>query len=327
MAGEPVVRTEAIRRLASLRATAALYRDHPELSFSLLHWVVDMWTENRLRELFYFGASILAARCRDLDLHGFLPVDRVWVGVRSAAPAAFGGFHYPRQGYRHIQMGAVITRYGDLTDPEMVPTGLVALDLLRAYAHDCLHYGSFRVYTLHEDAVVRIRYGLNRRDLNGNSYSARDQPGSRTTRNLGVVTEGATDREARRIARQAAEEFGLTAPPDSFDGLAFRDTTGQLTETDRKMLAVLTGPSEVGAANRDRFLAAMAAYEHSVNTRYETFLVEVGGTDRDHLHTAIVNATVGGDLSELNAWLDLRHGPNAFEAMFRAKGAPSNGAT
>ncbi|MCM3922238.1 hypothetical protein ND748_11290 [Frankia sp. AiPs1] len=213
----------------------------------------------------------------------------------------------------------MITKYGDLTDLDTVPTALVALDFLRSYAHDCLHYGSFRMYTLHGDRLVRIRYGLNRRSPDGIPYSARDRADSRTTRNLGIVTEGATDREARNIARQVAERFSLTPSPDPFNGLAFRDTTGQLTEADRTKLAIMTGPSAADKADRNRYLAAMAVYENNVNTRYETFLTEIGGVDREELHATIINATINGDSSELTTWLDLRYGPNAFESLFQAE--------
>ncbi len=305
-----------MQRLAFARASVTFTGHHPNLSFSLLHWVVDGWRDRRLQEIFYAGVADLSQRFRGFGLLGTLPVDRVWVGIRSTDASSFGGFHYPQQGYRHVQLGAVVTRYGHLAAPDHEQTTLTALDLLRTYAHDCLHYGSFRVYTLHNDTLTRIRYGLNRRDPNGASYSACDRPGSRTTRNLGIVTEGAVDREARAVVRQVAAKYNLEAGHTPFDGLAFRDATGQLSGTDRSSLASLTEPA--GAENRSLYLAAMASYERVVNFRYETFLTEIGGGDQQDLHDAIIRGTISGDHAEVYAWLEDRYGPNAFEQLFRA---------
>ncbi|OAA22253.1 hypothetical protein UG55_105111 [Frankia sp. EI5c] len=305
-----------MQRLAFVRASATFTGHHPNLRFSLLHWVVDGWHDSLLREIFYAGLAILSRRFMNFGLLGTLPVDRVWVGIRSSDPSSFGGFHYPQQGYRHIQLGAVVTSYGQLAASGREQAALTALDLLRTYAHDCLHYASYRVYTLHNDTLTRVRYGLNRRDLNGSPYSARDRPGSRTTRNLGIVTEGAVDREARAIARQVAATYKLRAEHTGFDGLVFRDATGQLSDTDRTGLASLTEPA--GAANQHRYLAAMASYERVVNARYQAFLAEIGGSDQEELHDAIIRGTLSGDRSEVYAWLEGRHGPNAFEELFRA---------
>ncbi len=305
-----------MQRLAFVRASATFTGHHPNLHFSLLHWVVDGWHDLLLREIFYAGLVILSRRLTSFGLLDALPVDRVWVGILSSDASSFGGFHYPRQGYRHVQLGAAVTSYGHLAASGQEHTTLTALDLLRTYAHDCLHYGSFRVYTLHNDALTRVRYGLNRRGLNGSPYSPRDRPGSRTTRNLGIVTEGAVDREARVIVRQVAAMYKLNAWRTAFDGLVFRDATGQLSDTDRASLAALTEP--VGVANQGRYLAAMASYERVVNARYQAFLDEIGGSDQEELHAAIIRGTLSGDQSEVHAWLEDRHGPNAFDQLFRA---------
>lgn len=177
------------------------------------------------------------------------------MGVRSVFPGAFGGFHHPEQGYRHFQMGAIVTRYGDLADPSAVPAALVALDLLRAYVHDCLHYGAFREYRMWGGRVVRTAYGINRRDQYGRSYSAPDPSGSASTRNLGVVMEGAGDREARSIARAAAANCGVPEPEHPVDRLAYRDAIGGLDDGDHARLAdprFLSGFQETGAGGAAR---------------------------------------------------------------------------
>ncbi|MFJ9441439.1 hypothetical protein ACIRRH_06140 [Kitasatospora sp. NPDC101235] len=309
LAGDAAERAELAHLLAARRATAALDRAHPHLTFSLLHWVLDTWSDESAREVFRQGSALLADRYRELGLNRLLPIDRVWVGVRSTRPDAFGGFHHPNQGYRHVQLASVITRYGRLSDPWLSSPELVALDLLRSYAHDCLHWGSFREYRLQGEQVIRSRYGINRRDLHGRTYSTQDRADAPSTRNLGIVMEGATDREARLIAAVVADRLGLAERIAASDRLAFRDTTGRLEPSD-------FDHAEPGVATR--FHLAMAGYEHGVGTRYQRFLTDMGGPDADTLHELIIEAVISGDLLRLTRWLDQRHGPEAFRRTFRS---------
>lgn len=281
--------------------------------FSLLPWVLaDLGSD--AQQVFYAGAAILADRYETLGLHRLLPTDRVWVGVRSPRPGAFGGFHHPDQGYRHWQMGAVITRYGRLDRPVASPE-LVALDLLRAYAHDCLHYGSYREYQMWGGEPVRTRYGFNRRTVDGRTYSNPDPAGAASTRNLGVVMEGATDREATTITRRAAQQAGV-AEPVGVGRFAFRDVTGRLTDDD--LAGLPSRQDRRSEATAEDFLASMGSYARGVNNRYDVFLSEVGGDEAADLHTTIMRAVISGSLASLSAWLDKRHGPGSFARLFRS---------
>jgi hypothetical protein len=207
-------------------------------------------------------------------------------------------------------MAAVVTRYGDLSTPSAASPVLVALDLLRAYAHDCLHYGSFREYRLSGGRLLRTAYGINRRDGQGRSYSAPDPPGSRSTRNLGVVMEGATDREARAVVRETAERCGIAEPEDALGRSAHRDTVGLLRAEDTV--------NRSGASGAERRLTAMAAYERNVGAPYGAFLADVGGPRADDLHGQVLGAVISGRIGPLTEWLDARHGPGTFTALFRA---------
>lgn len=304
-----------MEQLTAHRATAALHQTHPHLVFSLLPWLLDRMGGDAW-DIFHAGYALMTSRYETLGLHDLLPLDRVWVGVRTTRPDGFGGFHHPDQGYRHLQMGAIVTRYGNLTDPAMAVPHLVALDLLRAYAHDCLHYGSHREYRLQNGKLVRTRYGFNLRDEAGHSYSAPDPEGASTTRNLGIIMEGATDREASAIARHAAEHLGI-AIPGGTDRFAFLDVTGQLTCEALSCLPE-TGPDPESPATADRFLAAMGSYARGVNNRYRAFLAEIGGLESADLHTIITTAMISGSLASLSAWLDARRGPGSFAGLFRA---------
>jgi len=121
--------------------------------------------------VFSAGYDIMAARYEQLGIRALLPLERVWTGTRSAAKLgtarSHGGFHHPAQGYRHIQMDAAVTVYGDLTGQAPMSPQAVALDLVRSYAHDCLHYATFRRLALscvlitgsNQDGLARVTQG------------------------------------------------------------------------------------------------------------------------------------------------------------------------
>ncbi|MFF0183574.1 hypothetical protein [Streptomyces sp. NPDC005244] len=259
--------------------------------------------------MFHHGMTVLRPRYAALGLRDLLPLERVMVGSASQRAGAFGGFHHPNQGYRHLQMRALITMYGDMRGDVPTVPELAVLDLLRAYAHDCLHYGSCRRYLMRGGEVVRTQYGINYRQPNGRTYSAPDVPGSPTTRNIGTVMEGACDREARSITRQVAAAHGVEYR-DGVDGFAFRDVTGQLDSRDKP-----TG----GTPETAKYVTSMLKYEAGVNARYAGFLDEMGQSESDALHDVILSAIISGDLAELCAWLDARHGPGTFAALFMSR--------
>jgi hypothetical protein len=84
------------------------------------------------RDVFRAGYALISARYERLGIRSLLPLERVWEGARSAAtpgsPRAWGGFHHPGQGYRHIQMDAAVTVYGGLTGKLSASSQLAALD-------------------------------------------------------------------------------------------------------------------------------------------------------------------------------------------------------
>jgi hypothetical protein len=265
------------------------------------------------RSLFDAGYELLSRRYADLGMRVLLPLSRVWAGVSSSAPpgdpACFGGFHHPGQGYRHLQMTATVTAYGQLTAGASASPQAVALDLLRSYAHDCLHYGTFRRYRLTPDGqVARVQYGINFRSLDGSTYSAPDPPDATATRNLGIVMEGATDTEATAIAHQAAAVAGMTGMdgPARVGRYAFADTTGTLTAPAIEDARTAAHP----------YLRALAGFNHAVTGRYQALLSRLA--DPGELHLRFVTAMISGDLTRLEQWLDTRHGPGCFASAFRA---------
>jgi hypothetical protein len=263
-------------------------------------------------DVFRTGYAIAAARYRQLGIRALLPLVRVWVGTRSAAgPGAarsYGGFHHPAQGYRHIQMDTAVTMFGDLTTRTPVSPQVAALDLVRSYAHDCLHYATFRRYRLTDRGeIARVQYGINFRQLDGHTYSAPDVPGDGPTRNLGIVMEGATDAEATAIARQTAQTCQISGA-DTGPGvtcLAFADLAGSVTANAAALL--LDHP----------YARSIAKFDFTVTRRYRALLGQLGDSPTD-AHGQIVAAMISGDLTVLKAWLDARHGPGSFARMFRA---------
>lgn len=182
------------------------------------------------------GLELTHARYSHLGALALLPLDRINAGYQSAAPTgtahSHGGFHHPGQGYRHLQMDAAITLAGDLSRPQPSAPAEITLDLIRTYAHDCLHYATYRKYQLTQSGdIARTQYGTNPRRLDGRTYSAPDSSQALTTRNLGILMEAATDVEATSIARSVASRHGLmvTRPETGMASFAFADTTGVVT--------------------------------------------------------------------------------------------------
>ena len=270
-------------------------------------------------DVFRGGYAITGARYERLGVHGLLPLERVWVGTRSAAvpgtARSHGGFHHPAQGYRHIQMDAAVTVFGDLAGRTPVSPQSAALDLVRSYAHDCLHYATFRQYRLTgRGEIARVQYGINFRQPDGRTYSAPDIPGDGPTRNLGIVMEGATDAEATSIARQAAQSHGITGTDveAGLPGLVFADVTGTVT----------AGGIEAALLVDHPYARSLGRFGRAVTLRYRALLSELSASPAD-AHSQIVAAMISGDLAPLEALLDARHGPGSFARMFRA---PTSGA-
>jgi len=265
-------------------------------------------------EVFRTGCAIMAARYEQLGIRALLPLERVWVGTRSAArpgtARSYGGFHHPAQGYRHIQMDAAVTAFGDLTGRSPTSPQAVALDLVRSYAHDCLHYATFRRYRLTDRGeIARVQYGINFRQPDGLTFSAPDIPGDGPTRNLGIVMEGATDAEATAIARQGAQSCGITGTgfEAGLPGLAFADVTGTVTADGIGAALLLDHP----------YARSLGRFGRTVTLRYRALLGELDASP-DDAHSQIVAAMISGEVTPLGAWLDARHGPGAFARMFRA---------
>jgi hypothetical protein len=139
-----------------------------------------------------------------------------------------------------------------------------------------------------------------------------------TTRNLGVVMEGATDREARSIARDAAVQASVRQPLNGVNYFTFRDETGLLDVHD---LSALQGPRYANETNSAvaSYLQNLVAYARGVSVRYETFLHEVGQGEGDELHSLIITSMISGRLAPLSSWLAARHGSAAFAALFKAE--------
>ncbi|MFJ4574586.1 hypothetical protein ACIP4W_24770 [Streptomyces sp. NPDC088846] len=300
-----------------MRADASPLTDkHPAHVFRPLSEILSRWAADGIDTTpFHAGVEDAKRRYARYGLSRMLPLDRVLVGCESTRPGAFGGFHHSDQGYRHLQMVAVITMHGPMERRIPERPALALLDLLRAYSHDCLHYGSRRRYVEVAGLPVRTQYGINYRRATGQSYSVADERGSRHTRNLGVVMEGACDREARSITRKAAERFGITEPVDVLGALAFRDVTGTLTEEDSRRAVDVPESAE-----RTQYASALRNYEIGVNRRYLHFLGEFAPGEEYECHTRLLAAVISGDTTTLGAWLDDRHGPGTFAGLFRTSG-------
>jgi hypothetical protein len=164
-------------------------------------------------------------------------------------------------------MDAAVTLFGDLAGQAPASPQSAALDLIRSYAHDCLHYATFRRYRLTDRGeIARVQYGISFRQPDGRTYSAPDDPGDGPTRNLGIVMEGATDAEATAVARQAAATCGTIVmdPEPGPPGLAFADTTGTITA------------SEAALSSGHPHARSLGRFGRTVTARYRALLAGLG---------------------------------------------------
>ena len=223
LTGTTAQKREVLERLTRFRTdparTLRLADRYPHLRFVTLPALLPNLPD---REVFAQGVRLARERFAVRGAAELLPFERVFVAVASTTQA-WGGFHHrllpyrapddiQTPGYRYVQAAAVISHYGDLTGDAPSAPGMAGLDLLRAYCHDCHHYLTFRSYWLGASGIHRHRHGINYRRESGQTYSARDPEGSATTRNLGVVMEGAFDREATAIVRETARSSGIECP-------------------------------------------------------------------------------------------------------------------
>lgn len=319
LTGTTVQKREILDRLARYRAeprrTLRLAEKYPHLRFITMDEVVS-GLAGPDSEVFVAGLELAWDRFAALGQSELLPQERVYMAVTSTA-GGFGGFHdrlLPQRapddtqapGYRYVQAAAVISRYGDRADRTPPAPGMVGVDLLHAYVHDCCHYLTFRSYRLGAGdggyGIHRSQHGINFRRASGSTYSSRDPRGSASTRNLGVVMEGAFDVDATTVTREAVAKTGLSCPADGIDHHALLDAIGE----------VRTAPARVP------WLESMNAYVRGINAPYGVFLSEVGGPDAADLHEVIMTATFNGNLVTLQSWLDERYGPGEFTALFRS---------
>jgi hypothetical protein len=265
-------------------------------------------------DVFHRGYAIMAARYEQLGIRALLPLERVWVGTRSAAgPGAarsHGGFHYPAQGYRHIQMDAAVTVFGDLTGTAPVSPQAAALDLVRSYAHDCLHYATFRRYR-----------------LTAGARSPASSTASTSASRTGAPTPPPTPPAAAPPATWASSWRGPPTPRPLPSPGRPRSPAGSPARTLRRACPAWFSPTSRApsppTASRRRSCWTtltpdpLGRFGNTVTLRYRALLSELDASPAD-AHSQIVAAMISGDLAPLEAWLDARHGPGSFARMFRA---------
>jgi hypothetical protein len=104
LSGTPGQRAALLARLTAIRARPDPRGAHPQLTFTTLADLTTTpppWLDLPVLQA---GIALARLRYRSLGLTRLLPPERTRIGTASADPDAFGGFHYPGQGYRHWQM-------------------------------------------------------------------------------------------------------------------------------------------------------------------------------------------------------------------------------
>jgi len=342
---ERILATGAIREqiLIALQRYRNAHEDyvkevHPQACFLTLSELITNNCYSSLihQHLFLRATHLLAQRLKHYGPYELLDPSRVWIGVSMLGNEKdFGGFHHHDQGYRYLQQMAITSLLGTFSrDP--VDCVLTTLELIRAYAHDTLHHNSYRLFCplpqTEAGSFYRLQYGINFRNWNGMTYSAKDSVRSTTTRNLGNIMEAATDRFAHELVVSLTQEVtdiptaswrdkrcDLVSDPISYS--VYRDCTGQLTHADMRQLRdIERGQLEIKTStNFKAYLKSMRLFVQFVNLRYQQFLTEFGPDHSHQIHHLIIQSLLSGKMRDLCNYLDaLQSEKRSFCSLFKA---------
>lgn len=304
---------------------------HPELQFVTLGELALLPQYARLidQPLLIESLKLLGAKLSEYG-DGVTPLSphRVWVGVEPAAgqtALSLGGFHYPGLGYHYIQQVSILTLAGPgLNDGLAVDSTLAALELLRGYVHDTMHYRSFRSYRMMPPAPApgpkpsfyRSQYGINFRRPNGATYSERDRADHASTRNLGIIMEAAVDRFGQELVRALAAGRDYEPPEAPLLQALFHEATGQMGEVD---FAWLRAAAEERPRREVLYLEALQSFHRDITQRYERFLDEFDPAGANGLHERILGGIVTGKVRTLVEYFDRQNaGKRQFVQLFKS---------
>jgi hypothetical protein len=261
---------------------------------------------------------------RDFSL---LPLERVFVLHNGPMEpelrqlAYLGGYYSPGQSYYHLEQVSITSVLGSFVNGKYDKT-LTTLELLRSYLHDCIHFNTFRSYKFSFNSqndnvepvqIYRHQYGFNFRKENGMSFSCPDPPGSKTTRNLGIIMEGLTDAFSKRsierlLISESLEPLNLC----DFQKVILHEITWVLDEVIEPSLLV---PVERA------YLSAIRAANDSVWNPYRKFLREFATHDAIEFEELLYSAMLNGDQLSFADYINNIHGDiDAFNCIFRQKG-------
>jgi hypothetical protein len=279
------------------------------------------------RPLFDQATMKLTKMLSNYGPYCLLDPERVWVGIDAPLHTGyFGGFYHENQGYRYLQQIALFSVSGSLCQYPLDRT-LRTLELLRSYTHDSLHHNTYRLFLpTHRPGVsfYRAQYGFNFRRWDGATYSLKDAVYSPTTRNLGNIMEGATDRVAHELVLSVAQLANYQPSPSAshpIEDYIYRDCTGQLTPLDMVQMR----DTERGTRTLDvsptfkTYVKPMRLFVQYVTMRYRSFLFELDPDQHFGLHETIVRSMLSGKVKDLSHCLDsCTKSRKSFISLFKA---------
>lgn len=262
-----------------------LKEQFPDTHFVTLREILDKpnFPGNELFDLdvLRHGINVIEDRVGTYgDFH--LPdFDRVLIGVDADNQAFYGGFHQMSltgvpPGYRYIQDINVLSAAGK--NSNQISPSMRSFEFIRAFAHDAIHYNSYRSFRPLEEGTdsnfglsfYRFQYGLNFRRSNRISYSRPEDQTQDDARNLGTIMEGVGDRFGQEVAAQVADDLDIK-PTTTEESIIFMEATGQLNdvhiaELENKILQIAM-PEE-----KQRYFKNMINFYQSITHCYKTTL-------------------------------------------------------
>lgn len=322
------LRASIMGALLNYRANPADYikQHYPDGHFLRLRDLLAHHDDLISLSAFELALRKLTACLSHYGSYSLLDPERVWISI--GAPGGFGGFYHENQGYRYLQQMALFSLSGILCQYPLDRT-LRTLELIRSYTHDTLHHNTYRLFLpmpMNQPGAsfYRAQYGFNFRRWDGATYSSKDAIYSPTTRNLGNIMEGATDRVAHEIVLSVAQEIGYRPFPSAshpIEDYIYRDCTGLLSPHDMvQMRDIERGIRTIDVHPAFKtYLKSMRLFVQYVTMRYRCFLSELDPDQHWQLHEIIVDSMLSGKVKVLSHCLDAcTKSHESFISLFRA---------
>lgn len=252
------------------------------------------------------------------------PFERVFISVdipNKNPSCCLGGYYSYGQSYYNLEQVSITSILG-FYSVKKYNKELVTLELLRSYLHDSIHFNSFREYRLkdvkeHEllscDNIHRIKYGFNVRNESGISFSNIDKPGTKSTRNLGVIMEGITDESSKKFISNFIEGQNLNLKNLSLFENMILD---EITNTSRNIY--YNTKDGIFTDQELRYISLVNKAYIDVWNPFHEFMNEFSFGKYDSFTGLLMASMISGNQDPIRSYFDKFLKKGSFEEIFKS---------